>query len=84
MLRLLASMTLLLGVAPALAQAQAPNQETVRDRANDRVICKSLAKTGSRLATKRVCMTAVQWEEHRRSEREAVESIQQKRVQPSG
>lgn len=84
MLRLLASVTLLLGVTPALAQAQAPNPETLKNKANDRVICKSIGKIGSRLATKRVCMTEVQWEEHRRSEREEVERIQQKRVEPSG
>lgn len=84
MLRLLTSMALLIGVAPALAQAQTPKQEALKSKADERVICKTVEKTGSRLATKRVCMTAVQWEEHRRSDREAVESLQQKRVQPSG
>jgi len=39
---------------------------------------------GSRLATKRVCMTAAEWEIRRREDREAVEKAQVNRRGPDG
>jgi len=60
---------LLLSVSPALAQTQsapAPgpaNAAPAKKDAGDRIICETEAQIGSRLASKRVCMTASQWKE---------------------
>jgi hypothetical protein len=74
---------LALSPTPVLAQAQpspaAPSNQTAAAKVNpdDRVICEREEETGSRLASKRVCMTARQWAEQRRSDREATEDAQQ-------
>jgi len=45
--------------APATQPAAAqPKKDT------DRIICETETQIGSRLASKRVCMTATQWKEH--------------------
>lgn len=42
----------------------------------NRIICEKQEVVGSRLATKRICMTAAQWEERRREDRQALEKAQ--------
>jgi hypothetical protein len=42
----------------------------------DRMICKSEEQTGSRLARKKVCMTAAEWKESRRQQRMEVDRAQ--------
>ena len=65
------------GAAPAAPSAQAapaaeaPAEETAKA---DRMVCKSIAPTGSRIA-KKTCRTQSQWEEMARSGREATEMV---------
>ena len=67
-----------LALVPAIAAAE----EKKADK-NDpnRIICEKQEVIGSRVATKKVCLTAAQWEERRREDREALDKAQ---VQPRG
>jgi Tfp pilus assembly protein PilF len=56
--------------SPASGQAKATNP-------NDKIICERQDEIGSRLGAKKVCKTAAQWTEERRSERNDLEKIQQ-------
>ena len=40
--------------------------------AKPKVVCKSFGATGSRLATKRICATAQEWDERERNDRETL------------
>ena len=75
---------LLVSAAPAFAQAQ-PTQAAPTSKAKDpnRVICERMKDTSSRIGGKRVCMTAAQWEEQRRRDREYVEDAQQRSLEPN-
>lgn len=42
----------------------------------DKIICENQAELGSRLATKRVCLTRAQWDEKRRQDRALIERSQ--------
>lgn len=86
MLKLFVGTTLLLGTVPAIAQVQPVPQQTAvaSKKSSDRLVCRSIEQIGSRLASKRVCMTARQWDEQRRTDRENVEGSQQRSFQPSG
>ncbi|HVU31565.1 MAG TPA: hypothetical protein VHE36_14305 [Sphingomicrobium sp.] len=68
MLKVLLVSGLLLTAAPAVAQTQATPASTAPQAKSkddpDRVICQNQEQIGSRIATKRVCMTAAQWKEH--------------------
>jgi len=70
---------------PVLAQAQANGQPApaAKDKDPNRVICQKIQETGSRVASKKVCMTAQQWEEQRRNDREYVEDSQQRSLEPN-
>ncbi|MEG3124283.1 hypothetical protein [Sphingomonas sp. GB1N7] len=61
---------ILLTAAPALAKK--PEKETDPNR----VICRSSEVIGSRLATKKTCLTAMQWTQMEREQRETVERVQ--------
>ena len=63
---------------PALAQTTSPDSANPTAKAKDpnRKICEKVEKIGSRLANSKVCMTASQWEELRRSHRHDFESVQ--------
>jgi len=73
MLKLLALAGLLLGAAPVAAQppAQQPapaisfddQPAAAADKDSKRVICQTEKQIGSRLASKKICMTASQWKE---------------------
>ncbi len=77
--------TLLFAAQPILAQAQTSNQPAPvsKDKDPNRVICQRIEEIGSRLASKKVCMTARQWEEQRRSDREYLEDAQQRAIEPN-
>lgn len=64
------------------AAAWAKDDKPAKDP--NRVICEKQEVVGSRLATKRVCMTAAEWEIRRREDREAVEKAQTNRRGPDG
>ena len=57
----------------ALAETKSPKSD---DEGVNRKICRSIEVTGSRLNKKRICMTALQWEEERRATRETIEGAQ--------
>lgn len=62
----------------APAPAAAPEAVAATDApaaAEDRMICKHIAPTGSRIA-KKTCMKASQWEQAQRDAREATDAIQ--------
>lgn len=56
---------LLVGGVPALAQ---PNAEPAKGKDPNRKICEKVEEIGSLIASRRVCMTARQWENQRRRE----------------
>lgn len=70
---------------PALAQAQASSQpaSVSKDKDPNRIICQKIEETGSRVASKKVCMTAQQWEEKRRADRQYLEDAQQRSIEPT-
>lgn len=70
-----------LALVPAIAAAE----EKKADK-NDpnRIICEKQEVLGSRVATKRVCLTAAQWEERRREDRDALDKGQRQARGPSG
>ena len=72
-------MALAVVAAPALAQSQ---PETKKDP--NRKVCETIEETGSRVGGRRVCMTAQQWDDRRRTDREGVENVQNTRTEPSG
>ena len=76
---------LLVSAAPATAQTPPTSQAAPTSKAKDpnRVICERIKDTSSRIGGKRVCMTAAQWEEQRRRDREYVEDAQQRSLEPN-
>lgn len=69
-----------LALVPAVAIAE--NKPAAKDP--NRIICERQGDVSSRVATKRVCMTAAEWEIRRREDREALEKAQLSRTSPSG
>jgi hypothetical protein len=78
MLKSVLAIGLLVSVTPALAQTQAApanNQQASKTAANpDRVICETQQQIGSRIASKKICMTAQQWKEHEAQVRQQLDS----------
>jgi hypothetical protein len=74
----LVAIVLLVTAVPALAQAQSAQRSKPAKNDPGRIICEKVEQIGSRLATKRICMTAAQWAEKRRMDREDLESSQQR------
>ena len=60
--------------APVTAADPASAQAAGYDP-NER-ICEKMIVTGSRLASKKVCMTRAEWDERRRGDRDAIERAQ--------
>ncbi len=63
---------------PAAAVAGGTPQNS--GEGDERLICRSVKETGSRLSSRRVCQTAAQWAEQRRITRQDVERSQVTRV----
>ena len=70
-----------LALIPAAATAEEKKPEA---KDPNRIICEKQGVVGSRLATKRICMTAAEWEMRRREDREAIEKAQVNRRGPNG
>ncbi|HTK58704.1 MAG TPA: hypothetical protein VL336_06950 [Sphingomicrobium sp.] len=70
-----------LALIPAAAWADDKKAEA---KDPNRIICEKQGVVGSRLATKRVCMTAAEWEIRRREDREAIEKAQVNTRGPNG
>ena len=47
------------------------------------VVCRNVAETGSRLSSKKVCMTRAQWAEHKRNTRRELNDAQSRRLEAS-
>ena len=64
--------------SPAVAQTATSSSTPVAAKAKDpnRKICEKVEKTGSRVNVVRICMTAAQWEEQKRENREHLERVQ--------
>lgn len=85
MLKLLAIAGLLLGAAPVAAQTQAPapapsitfddQGAPAGDKESKRVICQTQKQIGSRLNSKKICMTASQWKEHEQQVRNQLDQM---------
>ena len=74
---IIAALTLT-AASPAVAQPATSSSTPAAAKAKDpnRKICERVEKTGSRVNVVRICMTAAQWEEQRRENREHVERVQ--------
>jgi hypothetical protein len=62
--------------APITVVGEHPNKKT---RDPNEVICEKQQEIGSRLASKRVCMTRSQWQEQRRLDRQDLDKAQMQR-----
>ena len=64
--------------APAMAQAPAPTAPSAQTKAlnPNEIICQKQEVVGSRLATRRVCLTRLQWQEQRTMDRQDTERAQ--------
>jgi len=74
--------------APAVAQT-APQAQPVQTNPTksdvNKVVCERQDEIGSRLSSKKVCMTVQEWQEYRAEHRENVERWQQSaQARPSG
>ncbi|RST29903.1 hypothetical protein HMF7854_02990 [Sphingomonas ginkgonis] len=68
---------------PSGAQTvDAPKPKPQRDP--NRMICERIEELGSRLAARKVCMTAAQWAEQRRQDRDVVDRLQQSHCSGTG
>ena len=78
MLRSLIAISVLLTAVPAVAQ-DAAQPQPAKSKAKDpnKVVCEKVEAIGSRISSKRVCMTLAQWEEQKRIDREALQHAQQ-------
>lgn len=77
---------LALGAAAALvsavpAVAQKDDQSASKDRDPNQVVCEKVEVLGSRVASKKVCMTRAEWAEQRRLDRLEIEKVQMARGQ---
>lgn len=70
-----------LALVPAIAAAEDKKAE---NKDPNRIICEKQEVLGSRVATKKVCLTAAQWAERRREDREAIEKGQKQARGPNG
>jgi hypothetical protein len=65
-------------IAQGTQQAQQQQPAAKADNPNE-IVCEKEEVTGSRIASKRVCMTRSQWADQRRSDRMDVEKVQMQR-----
>jgi hypothetical protein len=72
-----------LALVPSMLLA-AGNPPQKQDKKGDGLICRDVDETGSRLSSKRICMTRDQWEASRRAAREAVSQAQMQQINPCG
>ena len=72
---------ILLALSLFAATGQASNATTKPADADGRIVCKRIQRTGSRLAPKRVCLSAYEWQQMELRSRREVSDIQ-RRSQP--
>jgi hypothetical protein len=71
------ALTLALSAQSPAVAADKKNNEEVGDP--NRMICRTQKSTGSRLKAGKICMTAQQWADAKKENREALEGAQQRR-----
>lgn len=80
---IVAAVVLAASSSAALAQQTEPTQNSAAAVAKpadpNEVICEKQGETGSRLATKRVCMTRGQWADLKSQDRQETERVQVQR-----
>lgn len=63
--------------SPAFGQTSTPSSNAAqKSKDPNRKICERVEKIGSRLSAVTVCMTAQQWEDQRRTQRDDFERVQ--------
>lgn len=70
-----------LALVPAVAAAEVKKTD---NKDPNRIICEKQEVVGSRLATKKICMTAAEWDDRKREDREAIDKGQRQARGPSG
>lgn len=72
-------------VSTAAFAQMPPSRQAASGNAHDpnETICRTITNTGSRLSRSRICMTRAQWEDYRRTTRQALEQSQTNR-RPAG
>jgi len=76
---LLPALAMLALATPAVADNDGkaePAATEANDNSQNRMICKRQKSTGSRVKSERVCMTAAQWAQLKRDQREVTERTQ--------
>lgn len=73
-----------LGLLLVPSIALAGNTPEKHDKKSDGIVCRDLEETGSRLSSKRVCMTREEWEVARRDARVAIEQAQTRQMNEQG
>ena len=66
-----------MAAAPALAQKE--DQPASKGKDPNQVVCEKIEVLGSRVATKKVCLTRSEWAEKRRLERQELDRAQVQR-----
>lgn len=74
---------LCMALIPSMALAAGTSTGKQEKKGSD-MICRTQDVTGSRLESKRVCMTRDQWEQSRRMMREEIEKGQNNQIPPKG
>jgi hypothetical protein len=64
----------IVSAVPALAQKEDASASKERDP--NQVVCEKVEVLGSRVSTKRICMTRSEWAERRRLERQEIDRAQ--------
>lgn len=68
---------LIVMASPAAAQAPRDGTEADINKTDvDRIICQKQEQIGSRLAVKKVCLTAKEWRDRAQADREQTEKVQ--------
>lgn len=67
-----------------VSAAAAAAEKTASKKDPNRMVCEKQAVEGSRIASKRVCMTAAEWQAKRLEERQVIDKSQVQRSGPSG
>ncbi len=70
-----------IGLVPAMATADEKKADT---KDPNRIICEKQEVLGSRVATKKVCMSAAEWETRRQEDRQSIDKAQVNRQGPNG
>lgn len=71
------------GAPVVLATETAPPVEATADE-GEKVVCKRIEDTGSRVRKTKVCHTKAEWDAQEKGAQETLRGIQQKGVQPGG